>query len=397
MAPNSTSKLGDYFSSSREKGYEGLPLMSVTLNDGLVFRDSLDRKTDTNLDPNEHLIIKPGYIAYNMMRVWQGALGRAAADGLVSPAYVVIKPNEKIDSLYAEYLFKSARMIYLFWAFSYGLTRDRLRLYYNDFARIPVVLLPLPEQKKIAQILSTWDKAIATTEQLLANSQQQKKALMQKLLTGKKRLLDENGVRFSGEWSSVTVRQMGKVVTGGTPDTQNSEYWDGELAWVTPTDITKLRSRFVSKTSRTITDLGVRNSSATILPSGSLLVCTRATVGESAISSTRISTNQGFKNLVPSDSYDVNFLYYLFKQNVHEIVRRACGSTFLEISKKDFEQISMICPEKKEQKRIAAALALSDERITSLQTKLSLLSREKKALVQQLLTGKRRVKVDEVV
>jgi len=105
-------------------------VMSVTLNDGLVGRDTLDRKTDTNLDMDEHLLIKAGDIAYNMMRMWQGASGLAKHDGVVSPAYVVLAPKNGIDPVFASYWFKSSRMVYLFWAYSYGLTNDRLRLYF---------------------------------------------------------------------------------------------------------------------------------------------------------------------------------------------------------------------------------------------------------------------------
>ena len=110
----------------------------------------------------------------------------------------MLKPTEYVDSQYAEYLFKSLRMIYLFWAYSYGLTNDRLRLYYRDFARIKVKIPELPEQRKIAKILQTWDRAIATTEKLIDASKQQKKALMQQLLTGKKRFPG-----FEREWEEV--------------------------------------------------------------------------------------------------------------------------------------------------------------------------------------------------
>ena len=127
-------RLGDAFLSRREKGYSGLPTLSVTLDNGLIDRSCLERKTDTNLAENQHLLIRKGDIAYNMMRMWQGASGLAEKDALVSPAYVVITPREGIDSKYASYLFKTQRMIYLFWAYSYGLTKDRLRLYFNDFA-----------------------------------------------------------------------------------------------------------------------------------------------------------------------------------------------------------------------------------------------------------------------
>ena len=265
----------------------------------------------------------------------------------------------------------------------------------------PLLILtpPLPEQKKIAQILSTWDKAITTTEQLLANSQQQKKALMQQLLTGphpsKPRLLDKNGVRFSGEWKITTLSQMGKVVSGGTPDTNTKEYWDGDILWLTPTDVTALKSRFVRTTTRTISEAGVKNSSATILPAGSLMVCTRATIGALSISSGPICTNQGFKNIIPTKAFDVNFIYYLLAYNSKALLRKASGSTFLELSKKDFEKMEFPCPLMEEQQKIAAVLSAADQEISALQQKLDALKQEKKALMQQLLTGKRRVNTAE--
>ena len=265
----------------------------------------------------------------------------------------------------------------------------------EDVCGFPILFPPLPEQKKIAQILSTWDKAITTTEQLLANSQQQKKALMQQLLTGKKRLLDENGVRFSGEWKITTLSQMGKVVSGGTPDTNTKEYWDGDIHWLTPTDVTALKSRFVRATTRTISEAGVQNSSATILPAGSLMVCTRATIGALCISSGPICTNQGFKNIIPTKAFDVNFIYYLLAYNSKVLLRKASGSTFLELPKKDFEKMAFPCPFLEEQQRIAAVLSTADEEIAALQQKLDALKQEKKALMQQLLTGKRRVKIDD--
>jgi|GEM_PF-3272798 len=102
-----------------------------------------------------------------MMRMRQGAVGVAEKDGLVSPAYVVLKPASNIDSEFAYRCFKSARMLYLLGAYSHGITKDRLRLYYNDFSKIHVAIPPLHEQRAIAEILETWDTAIETTERLI--------------------------------------------------------------------------------------------------------------------------------------------------------------------------------------------------------------------------------------
>ncbi|MBY3492564.1 restriction endonuclease subunit S [Rhizobium laguerreae] len=383
-------RLGAHFTSRRERGSDGLPTLSVTLDRGLVPRHTLERRTETNLSPEAHLRVREGDIAYNMMRMWQGASGLAEMDALVSPAYVVLAPRKSADPRFAAYLFKLPEMIHRFWAYSYGLTDDRLRLYFNDFKRIPWDLPSLPEQKKIAEILSTWDRAIETTTKLIANAEAQRRALMQELLTGKRRLKGFEG----GEWRTVTIGRMGKVVGGGTPDSQVSEYWGGEIAWATPTDITRLRQRFIRSTERTITTSGLKNSSANILPPGSLLVCTRATVGDLAIAEVEMTTNQGFKSIIPSRAYDVEFLSYLFTFHKHEFVRYACGSTFLELSKRDFEKRSFSMPgEKAEQTAIAEVLNNASLMVECHQRKVETLCDEKRALMQQLLTGKRRVRL----
>ena len=181
-------RLGDLFRSRRERGRDGLPLMSVTMDSGLVERASLDRKTDSELTAEEHLFICKGDIAYNMMRMWQGACGLAHHDGIVSPAYVVVVPTDDIDPLFASYWFKSARMLYLLWAYSYGLTGDRLRLYFKDFTMIPVVVPSRKAQEFIAQLLKTCDDEIALLQRQLEAFKTQRKGLMQKLLTGQIRI-----------------------------------------------------------------------------------------------------------------------------------------------------------------------------------------------------------------
>ncbi|KAB2800011.1 hypothetical protein F9K87_00595 [Brucella anthropi] len=199
-------RLGDYFSQRTESGREGLPTLSVTLRDGLVFRDDLDRKTDTSLEHHEHLLARKGDIAYNMMRMWQGASGRAATDGLVSPAYVVLSPTDRIDTRFAAHWFKSPRMIYLFWAYSHGLTEDRLRLYYDDFAEIPAAPPPLSEQRRIAAILDEWDNAIITGERLLEAKRHRKEGIRRALFDSNWRLR-----KYPGDWSPIPLANLLKI------------------------------------------------------------------------------------------------------------------------------------------------------------------------------------------
>jgi type I restriction enzyme S subunit len=176
-------RLGDFFSNRQEPGRPGLPVMSVTMNDSLVLRDDLDRRTESALRPDQHLLVRKGDIAYNMMRMWQGACGLATADGVVSPAYVVLAPKPGIDSRFAYHWFKSARMIYLFWAYSHGLTDDRLRLYFDEFAEIPITPPPLKQQKRIATALDIFDQAIDQTASLISARQRCFRSLLNRYAT----------------------------------------------------------------------------------------------------------------------------------------------------------------------------------------------------------------------
>jgi type I restriction enzyme S subunit len=181
---SSNRHLGDFFSNRQEPGRAGLPVMSVTMNDSLVNRDDLDLRVESTLRPDQHLLVKQGDIAYNMMRMWQGACGLATADGIVSPAYVVLAPKNGIDSRFAYHWFKSDRMIYLFWAYSHGLTEDRLRLYFDAFAEVPATPPPLQQQRRIAALLDAWDQAIDMTERLIAAKRRRYHALITRRLFG---------------------------------------------------------------------------------------------------------------------------------------------------------------------------------------------------------------------
>lgn len=200
-------RMGDLFESRRERGRPGLPLLSVTMNDGLVDRDVLDRKQDSALTPEEHLLVKPGDIAYNMMRMWQGAYGLAEKEGLVSPAYVVLQAKPKVDPAYFAQLLRTPRMLYLMWAYSYGITDDRLRLYFDDFASIPVAIPNLDIQQSIARNFGLWDLATGVLSKLSANARLEKRALLRRLLPTPAQV-----AAAGGRMSSWKLIRLGDVV-----------------------------------------------------------------------------------------------------------------------------------------------------------------------------------------
>ena len=191
------------------------------------------------------------------------------------------------------------------------------------------------------------------------------------------------------EWRQVRLSEMGQIVSGGTPASGNPEYWDGDVLWATPTDITSLQSRSIYSTARRITSAGLRSCSATLLPPGSLLVCTRATIGELAIAGRPIATNQGFKNLILRPDYDVDFVYYLLLFNRQRLVKQSCGSTFLELSARDFANQRFAVPDLEEQQRIAQILRTWDEGISTLQCLWNTMHRERNLIMRMLFEPNR--------
>jgi type I restriction enzyme S subunit len=122
---------GDAFSNSKAKGEAGLPIWSVTLDRGMVPRDSIERHLESDAADELNLRAQPGDLVYNMMRMWQGAVGQATEECMVSPAYVVLSPKKGISPTFFDYWFKSPRMLSKLRAYSHGLTKDRLRLYFE--------------------------------------------------------------------------------------------------------------------------------------------------------------------------------------------------------------------------------------------------------------------------
>ncbi|MEI0508943.1 restriction endonuclease subunit S, partial [Brachyspira intermedia] len=138
-------------------------------------------------------------------------------------------------------------------------------------------------------------------------------------------------------WQEVKLKDTGEILGGGTPSTKNKEYWNGDILWLTPTEVTALKTKYLYDTERKITELGLKNSSAKIIKPNSLIICTRATIGDCCINKNAISTNQGFKSITPNDNYNVVFLYYLINYNRNMLILNSSGSTFLEISKSNLE------------------------------------------------------------
>lgn len=195
-------------------------------------------------------------------------------------------------------------------------------------------------------------------------------------------LLDE----IPDDWKIIAISKLGKVVSGGTPARDVPAFWGGDTPWITPGDISKLRDKFVHKTSENITKHGLNSSGANLLPENSLLVTSRATLGAKVVNAVPIATNQGFKSIIFHQVKDADFYYHFFDKVIGEMERRASGTTFLEISGAEFSSIPLPSPSDEEKKTIANILDTLDTQIRQTEAIIAKLQQVKQGLLHDLLT-----------
>ena len=219
---------------------------------------------------------------------------------------------------------------------------------------------------------------------------------MQKLLTegiGHTEFKDSELGRIPESWEVVKLEEVcTKIVGGGTPSKNEPDYWNnGTIPWVTPSEFTKSKSNYISVTENKISEEGLKNSSATLLAIGTVIMSSRATIGECKINTIEITTNQGFISFQCNDLLNNLYLLYLIKQNKPNILKVSSGSTFLEVSRTSMKNFSIAIPSLEEQKQIAKILSTVDNKLENLKEKKQSFEELKKGLMQKLLTGEVRV------
>lgn len=374
-------KLGDLFESRKERGRAGLPLMSVTLNDGLVEREKLDRKQDSALTPEEHLLVRPGDIAYNMMRMWQGALGLAEREGMVSPAYVVLKPKPGIDPVYAFHLLKSPRVRYLLWAYSYGITDDRLRLYFDDFSKIPVTVPKLATQELVGKTLSSWDSAIRKTESLICLDRANVDHTVSRVLADS---VESSQVRRLIDCAEVVVSSVDKHQAANEEVVRLCNYTDVyyqrhldqnhsyETGTASPSEIERFRLRkgdvVITKDSEDPKDIGV---AACVVDPPENLVC-----------GYHLAIIRPLQGLI-----DGVLLQAIFSTQTtrRQLFVQANGVTRFGLPVKAIEFLEVAIPKRDTQRRLTGLLLASEARWKAQQRTLMRMKDERDALVQTLL------------
>lgn len=253
-----------------------------------------------------------------------------------------------------------------------------------DFKKFEVAMPVIEEQIKISNIIKKYNYLITLHQRKLENLKLKKKALLQKLFPKNGEQFPE--LRFPGFTDAWEQRKLGEIATvtgGGTPSTNISEYWNGDIDWYSPVEIGE--SRYVNGSIRKITKLGLEKSSAKILLVGTVLFTSRAGIGNTAILQVEGCTNQGFQSITPNlNELDTYFLYTMTPKLKRYGEITGAGSTFVEVSGKQMEQMNLMVPSIEEQKRVGELFKTMDDAITLHQHKLEHLQLQKKALLQQM-------------
>ncbi|AGO61395.1 restriction endonuclease subunit S [Ferroplasma acidarmanus] len=307
--------------------------------------------------------------------------------------------KSKIEPSYLVYSLKFYRAKELFKSMAKRAV-NQASINQTELKRIKIPLPPLPEQQKIAEILSTADDEIQKMDEQIALAEQLKKGLMQKLLTrgiGHTRFKTTEIGEIPEEWDTFGLGEIFKTITGTTPSTKVKDYWHGgTIEWLTPKDLNKLNNTITLPPSeRKVTEKALKENNLNILPENSILISTRAPVGYVGINNTKITFNQGCKGLVPLNrdvSFPFFYAYYL-KSKTTFLNSLSTGSTFKELSKEGLDDVVVPLPPLPEQQKIGEILSTVDNKLELLGNKREKLNVLKKGLMNDLFTGKVRVKV----
>lgn len=376
---------GELFSNRVERGEDGLPIYSVTMEDGMVKRSSLDRKVDDISEPERNKKVRRNDIAYNMMRMWQGAFGIAVEDCVVSPAYIVLKPEDGVLSDFVGRQLKLPHSLRQLTAHSHGLTKDRLRLYYKDFAQIPLFLPSVDEQRKIANCLASLDEMIAAQARKVEALKAYKRGLLQQLFPRE----GENVPRLrfpefrdAPEWEEARLNQLGKLVSGLT-------YSPGD---VRDQGLLVLRSSNIQDAEIALDDCVYVTEDikgANLCEPKDILICARngskSLIGKSAMipEGMPLCTHGAFMTIFRAHA--PHFVFQLLQSgSFQKQVAADLGATINSINGSQLLKYRFVVPKRDEQNRIAECLSSLSDQISAESRKLVTLKNHKKGLMLQL-------------
>lgn len=315
----------------------GTPIVTVEHLGNRVFTEqNLPRVSDSDKARLIKYTLSTGDIVFSRV----GSVDRCSYvdkshDGwMFSGRCLRVRPTELVDSLYLYYYFCLEETKQFVRNIAVGATMPSINT--KLLGEVEIALPNLNNQKRIAAVLSSLDDKIENNQKLNDNLEQQAQSYFQELFVD----------NADPEWAIGTISDLGTVVGGSTPSKAKPEYYtESGIAWITPKDLSINKSKFVSHGENDITELGLKNSSAAIMPEGTVLFSSRAPIGYIAIAAGEVTTNQGFKSVVPKPEIGTPFVYFFLKNTLPVIEGMASGSTFKEVSGSTMKNVPAVIPD----------------------------------------------------
>lgn len=392
-------------------------ILSLSIDKGVtLYADKTTNKDRFKEDLTQYKLAYPNDIVVNSMNVIVGAVGKSKYMGCVSPVYYVLysSDDKKYDIDYYDYIFKSAPLRKVLFSLGRGImsiekendriNTCRLKVSNSDLKRLTFPVPPFQLQQQIANFL---DDKCADIDQLITLQQQmidELKAYKQSVITeavckglDKSVPMKDSGIEWIGEvpegWKISKVKQLFKVFNGSTPKSDNMDFWGGEITWITPVDM--YNNQEIYSSIKTITELGYKSCGTTLLPENSIILSTRAPIGQVSMNKVPLCTNQGCKSLVAKNENNTKYYFYYFQVQTNVLNMLGRGTTFLELSTTDLNNFILPVPGIDEQNIIVSYLDHKSSQIDTLisikQQKIDELKEYKKSMIYEYITGKKQV------
>ena len=398
-------RLGDELIEQKQKNRneQSLPVYTISNVYGFILSDEFFEKQVYSRNLTNYKIVEKGDFAYNPYRVNVGSLALFRGDnpGLVSPAYTVfrVRSSDRLDPDFLLMLFKSSSLRSEIDRVAMSRGSVRRSLAYKDLSDFHIPLPPLPEQRAIAHVLRTVQRAKEATERVIQATQELKKSLMYYLFTygpvpmeeAERVPLKETEIGLVPEhWDVVKLGDVAKTASGGTPSRKNPEYFGGKIHWVKSGE---LNDSLVSCTEETLTEMGIINSNARVFPKGTLLIAMYgATAGKVGILECEAASNQAVCAVFPQKILSSNFLFYVFMYRRSKLLSERYGGAQPNISQTVIKAFNIPLPPLHEQHEIVRILQAVDKKLQAEEARKQALEELFKTLLYNLMTGKIRVK-----
>ena len=371
--------LSALFSKSTQKNADG-HITNVICNSaklGLIpQREYFDKDIANSDNTSGYYIIRQNDFVYNPRKSSDAPYGpissyKYAEDGIVSPLYLCFHAKDEINPLYYEWYFRSSAWHrYIYMSGDSGARHDRVSIKDDTFFAMPINLPSEQEQSKIASFLQSLDERIAAQEKLVAYLKKYKRGLLMHFFS------DDT----TRQWRQYTISQIGKVITGNTPPTNDRSNYDGDLMFCSPRDIGE--QKYISSTEKRVSPKGFALGRP--IPPSSVIVTCIGLIGKLGIATTDMITNQQINALIVSEDFDHEFIYYAFENFFPKYRSKVSMQTLPILSKSEFEKLLIKVPNLNVQHKISNYLAGMDKRIEQTQQELNVLQDLRRGIIQKL-------------